>query len=344
MSSSGSRIATWVARRRGRERDDPVRDDRGHDLDVDRAVDELDGRRRWSRPAWPRRPSAPAPRRRRWPVPVALRPSSNVSTSWSEQRGRVDGRRGRAEHAGLREDRGPGRGDRRIRELGGELGLERGLERGQRRVDVLLGDLGELLARPAGRRVRVQDVEGDRVLAARDHGDRVRLDVARRPLVDGRHLDRSPSSGRPCTPTMSARPTVIVCAVRKRTPDGVLTMLPPGMVFDEVKSRLRNRTVPGRRRLLDPLPGRRERVGGGDVDVDQLGRDHALDRVGRRCGRVGHDGHRDRADGLLPSGSRRSSPRGGTGRRRRPGRGRRTRARGRRRGAASASPPPEPES
>ncbi len=50
--------------------------------------------------------------------------------------------------------------------------------------------------------------------------------------------------GKTVTPTMSARPTVIVCAVRKRTPDGVLTMLPPGMVFDDVKSRLRNRTVP----------------------------------------------------------------------------------------------------
>ena len=54
----------------------------------------------------------------------------------------------------------------------------------------------------------------------------------------------SASVGKTCNPTSRARPTVMVRSVRKRTPDWVLTTLPPAIVFDAVKSTLRNVTVP----------------------------------------------------------------------------------------------------
>ena len=51
-------------------------------------------------------------------------------------------------------------------------------------------------------------------------------------------------AGKTWSPTSSARATVTARSVRKRTPDWVLTMLPRGIVFVDVKSLLRNRTVP----------------------------------------------------------------------------------------------------
>src|SRR4029450_10336031 len=50
--------------------------------------------------------------------------------------------------------------------------------------------------------------------------------------------------GKICRPTMSARGTVTVAFVRNLIPLAVLTTLPPGIVFDEVKSLFRNRTTP----------------------------------------------------------------------------------------------------
>ena len=109
--------------------------------------------------------------------------------------------------AGLREDRGAGRRDasgRRARSTKAASSCV--VERRQRRVDVLLRDLRELVARAAGRRVGVGHVEGD--AGPRPCGiddDRVRLDVALGAGLDGGDLRRSRSSGRPGSPTMSAR-------------------------------------------------------------------------------------------------------------------------------------------
>ena len=117
-------------------------------------------------------------------------------------------------------------------------------ERGHRRVDVLLGHPRELLAVPPAGRLGIRDLEEERVLAARDAVDRVRVDVAVRAGLDrrdldagsrredgqadqlgSRHRDRDRSSG----------------SGRRRRCD---TMLPAAIVFELVGSRFSNRTVP----------------------------------------------------------------------------------------------------
>ena len=125
-------------------------------------------------------------------VPSADRPSCERRDLLADQ--------GVGGDAGCRLTELPGRG-----EDGRTVGLERGighrllerlLERqvqgGQRSVDVGLGDAAELRARAAGGRLRVGDLEEERVLAARDDGDRACFHVAVRPAVDGRHLDAGP--------------------------------------------------------------------------------------------------------------------------------------------------------
>ena len=76
---------------------------------------------------------------------------------------------------------------------------------------------GELFARAAGRRVGVRHVDRLRVLAARDHEDRVRLDVAVGARFDGRDLDVA-EAGKTWSPTSSARGTVTARSVRNRIP------------------------------------------------------------------------------------------------------------------------------
>ena len=101
--------------------------------------------------------------------------------------------------------------------------------------------------RPPGRRLRVRDLEEERVLTAGHDHDRPGLDVAVRSAVDGRDLDHDPAgSERDLVPMVisSARGTVTVVAVRKRTPELVRTMLPAAIRFVLVGSRFWKRTLP----------------------------------------------------------------------------------------------------
>ncbi len=142
---------------------------------------------------------------------------------------------------------------------------------GDRPVDIRLGHLRELVALAAGRRVGVVHVERDGVLAARDHDDRVRLDIALRPGRDRGHLDAG-----------GLREDLQADDVGARHGDGGIGLEPDpvGGAHDAPgRDRVRRREVlvaepDGARRLLlhDALAGRRERPARGDVDGHGLGR------------------------------------------------------------------------
>ena len=88
-------------------------------------------------------------------------------------------------------------------------------------------------------------------------------------------------AGKMVRPTSSARGTVIVRIVRKRTPAPVDTMLPATIRFELVGSRFSNRTVPvalvSSTRL--PVAGKVSSTATGTRS--RLGRDDAAGRVGR---------------------------------------------------------------
>jgi hypothetical protein len=190
------------------------------------------------------------------------------------------------------------------RRLFGEGRGELGVERLRRGVDVGLDDARELIALAAARGIRVRHVQGQRILASRDHQDRVRLDVALGPRIDrgdldgrARRKDLEPDElrGGHRDAPVGPEPDPVLrpddAAARDRVGRSeVLVAEPDG---------------PGRRLLLDPFPGDREAVGRLDGNVLRHGRHRATLGIGFGRRRVGRDAERDRADGSLFRGDHR---------------------------------------
>src|SRR3972149_5949166 len=97
-------------------------------------------------------------------------------------------------------ERRPRRRRGRLGQGRSELGVEVGRKGSQRLVEIILGALLRLGAGATGRRVGVDDLEHDRILAAGHVVDGVRGDVARLSRSHGFHPARGASRGDPRAP------------------------------------------------------------------------------------------------------------------------------------------------
>ena len=201
-------------------------------------------------------------------VPVALNPRSNVGDLLVDERRRIDRRRGVAEDRRLAEDRRAGRRDGRVRQPVLECRVER-------RSTAVLSAASTSACVTFGNSSWVPPVVASGLTTLRAWGSSPLGTIT---IVFGSTLPAIPAStavtptvirpGKTVRPTRSARGTVTVALVRNRTPALVLTMLPPGTMLVRRKSQVREADLAGRLGLLDPLPGRRERVGDRDLERD----------------------------------------------------------------------------